>query len=81
LADVHYLTNVSILELDTLPDPLVGGSYIALELAQMYRRFGAEVTVVERGSRLASREDPCSWAPTTSGSAVTATDCCDVARR
>ncbi|ORB70325.1 FAD-containing oxidoreductase [Mycobacterium scrofulaceum] len=59
LADVDYLTNVSILELDTLPSHLVilGGSYIALEFAQMYRRFGARVTVVERGSRLASRED------------------------
>ena len=59
LADVDYLTNVSILELDTVPDHLVvvGGSYIALEFAQMYRRFGARVTVVERGSRLASRED------------------------
>ncbi|MEM6108558.1 FAD-containing oxidoreductase [Mycobacterium sp. 050272] len=59
LADVDYLTNVSILELDTLPTHLVivGGSYIALEFAQMYRRFGAAVTVVERGPRLAPRED------------------------
>ncbi|BCI87741.1 hypothetical protein NIIDMKKI_29470 [Mycobacterium kansasii] len=59
LSDVDYLTNVSILELDTLPQHLVivGGSYIALEFAQMYRRFGAQVTVVERGPRLASRED------------------------
>lgn len=59
LADIDYLTNVSILELDTLPTHLVilGGSYIALEFAQMYRRFGARVTVVERGPRLASRED------------------------
>jgi pyruvate/2-oxoglutarate dehydrogenase complex dihydrolipoamide dehydrogenase (E3) component len=59
LSDVEFLTNVSILELDTLPHQLViiGGSYIALEFAQMYRRFGAEVTVVERGPRLASRED------------------------
>jgi len=59
LDDVDFLTNVSILELDTVPDHLVvvGGSYIALEFAQMYRRFGAEVTVVERGPRLASRED------------------------
>ena len=42
-----------------LPEHLVivGGSYIALEFAQMYRRFGAEVTVVERGSRLTTRED------------------------
>ncbi|MGZ4578349.1 MAG: FAD-containing oxidoreductase [Mycobacterium sp.] len=59
LSDVEFLTNVSILELDTLPAHLVilGGSYIALEFAQMYRRFGARVTVIERGSRLASRED------------------------
>ncbi len=59
LDDVEYLTNVSILELDTLPHRLVivGGGYIALEFAQMYRRFGASVTVVERGPRLASRED------------------------
>ena len=59
LADIDYLTNVSILELDTVPEHLVvvGGSYIALEFAQMYRRFGARVTVVEKGARLASRED------------------------
>jgi pyruvate/2-oxoglutarate dehydrogenase complex dihydrolipoamide dehydrogenase (E3) component len=59
LADVDYLTNVSILELDSVPEHLVvvGGSYIALEFAQMYRRFGARVTVVEKGQRLASRED------------------------
>jgi pyruvate/2-oxoglutarate dehydrogenase complex dihydrolipoamide dehydrogenase (E3) component len=59
LADVEFLTNVSILELDTVPSHLVivGGSYIALEFAQMYRRFGAAVTVVERGQRLAFRED------------------------
>ncbi len=59
LSDVDFLTNVSILELDTVPAHLViiGGSYIALEFAQMYRRFGARVTVVERGPRLASRED------------------------
>jgi pyruvate/2-oxoglutarate dehydrogenase complex dihydrolipoamide dehydrogenase (E3) component len=59
LKDVDFLTNVSILELDTVPEHLViiGGSYIALEFAQMYRRFGARVTVVEKGPRLASRED------------------------
>jgi pyruvate/2-oxoglutarate dehydrogenase complex dihydrolipoamide dehydrogenase (E3) component len=56
---VKYLTNTTILELDALPRHLVivGGSYIGLEFAQMYRRFGAEVTVIERGSRLISRED------------------------
>ncbi|MFZ1177401.1 MAG: FAD-containing oxidoreductase [Mycobacterium sp.] len=59
LSDVDFLTNVSILEIDTVPTHLVivGGSYIALEFAQMYRRFGAQVTVMERGPRLASRED------------------------
>lgn len=60
LPDVDYMTNVGVLELDTVPEHLivVGGSYIGLEFAQMYRRFGAEVTVVERGPRLAGREDP-----------------------
>ena len=55
---VPYLTNTTVLELDTLPRHLiiVGGSYIALEFAQMFRRFGAEVTVLARG-KLASRED------------------------
>lgn len=59
LADIDYLTNVGILDLDVVPDHLViiGGSYIALEFAQMYRRFGAQVTVVEKGPRLTSRED------------------------
>ena len=58
--DISYLTSTSIIELDSLPRHLVvvGGSYIGLEFAQMYRRFGAEVTVIERGSKLASREDP-----------------------
>lgn len=57
--DIDYLTSTSIIALDTLPRHLVviGGSYIGLEFAQMYRRFGAEVTVVERGPKLASRED------------------------
>jgi pyruvate/2-oxoglutarate dehydrogenase complex dihydrolipoamide dehydrogenase (E3) component len=59
LSDVDYLTNVGILDLDVLPGHLViiGGSYIALEFAQMYRRFGARVSVVEKGPRLTSRED------------------------
>jgi pyruvate/2-oxoglutarate dehydrogenase complex dihydrolipoamide dehydrogenase (E3) component len=57
---IDYLTSSSILQLSTVPRHLlvIGGSYIALEFAQMYRRFGAEVTIVERGGRLASREDP-----------------------
>ncbi len=59
LDQVKTLNNVSILELDTLPRHLVivGGSYIGLEFAQMYRRFGAQVTVVEKASRLIQRED------------------------
>jgi pyruvate/2-oxoglutarate dehydrogenase complex dihydrolipoamide dehydrogenase (E3) component len=59
-ADVPYLTNTTILELDTVPRHLVviGGSYVGLEFAQMYRRFGAQVTVVERRPRLVDREDP-----------------------
>ncbi|VTU40021.1 FAD-containing oxidoreductase [Variovorax sp. PBL-E5] len=57
--DVAFLTNTSILELDRVPRHLVviGGSYIGLEFAQMYRRFGAEVTIVEKGPRLVARED------------------------
>lgn len=56
---VDYLTNTSILQLGALPRHLVvvGGSYIGLEFAQMYRRFGAKVTVVEKGPRLIARED------------------------
>lgn len=59
LAEVPYLTSTTIIELDVLPRHLavIGGSYIGLEFAQMYRRFGAEVTVIERGTKLASRED------------------------
>ncbi|MGJ4854692.1 FAD-containing oxidoreductase [Labrys sp. La1] len=60
LDGIDYLTNTSIVELATLPEHLIviGGSYIALEFAQMYRRFGSQVTVIERGPRLTSREDP-----------------------
>ena len=56
----NYLTNSSILKLTELPSHLVvvGGAAVGLEFAQMFRRFGAEVTVVERESRLFSREDP-----------------------
>jgi pyruvate/2-oxoglutarate dehydrogenase complex dihydrolipoamide dehydrogenase (E3) component len=56
---VPVLTNTGILQLTELPDHLVviGGSYIGLEFAQMFRRFGARVTVVEKGDRLVSRED------------------------
>jgi pyruvate/2-oxoglutarate dehydrogenase complex dihydrolipoamide dehydrogenase (E3) component len=56
---VPYLNNTSILELETLPKHLiiVGGSYIGLEFAQMYRRFGSTVTVIEMKPRLVWRED------------------------
>lgn len=57
--DVPFLTNTSLLQVDFLPRHLVvvGGSYIGLEFAQMFRRFGAQVTVVEQSERLISRED------------------------
>jgi pyruvate/2-oxoglutarate dehydrogenase complex dihydrolipoamide dehydrogenase (E3) component len=56
---VPTLDNVSIMELDRVPEHLVivGGSYIGLEFAQMMRRFGADVTVVERSAHLLPRED------------------------
>ncbi len=59
VGDVPYFTNSSLLETDILPDHLVviGGSYIGLEFAQIYRRFGSKVTVVEKGPRLVGRED------------------------
>ena len=57
--DVPVLTNSGILELDAVPEHLavVGGSYVGLEFAQMFRRFGSRVTVIERGDRLIARED------------------------
>jgi pyruvate/2-oxoglutarate dehydrogenase complex dihydrolipoamide dehydrogenase (E3) component len=57
--DVPFLTNSSMVDVDFLPEHLiiVGGSYIGLEFGQMYRRFGSEVTIVERGPRLIGRED------------------------
>ena len=57
---VTVLTNTSMMSLDVLPEHLivVGGSYIGLEFAQMYRRFGAQVTVLEVAERLIAREDP-----------------------
>jgi pyruvate/2-oxoglutarate dehydrogenase complex dihydrolipoamide dehydrogenase (E3) component len=58
--DVPFLDNSSILALEELPRHLVvvGGSYIGLEFGQIFRRFGAEVTIVEKGERLLGREDP-----------------------
>jgi pyruvate/2-oxoglutarate dehydrogenase complex dihydrolipoamide dehydrogenase (E3) component len=54
------LTNIELLELDRLPERLVvlGGGYVGLEFAQAYRRFGSQVTVVERGPQLLASEDP-----------------------
>jgi pyruvate/2-oxoglutarate dehydrogenase complex dihydrolipoamide dehydrogenase (E3) component len=60
LDQISYLTNVGMMAVEQVPEHLVivGGSYIGLEFAQMYRRFGAQVTVVEMGPRLIGREDP-----------------------
>jgi pyruvate/2-oxoglutarate dehydrogenase complex dihydrolipoamide dehydrogenase (E3) component len=60
LSDVPYLTSESIMDVDKLPAHLIvlGGSYIGLEFAQMYRRFGSQVIVIERADRLIAREDP-----------------------
>ncbi|RVC46591.1 FAD-containing oxidoreductase [Mesorhizobium sp. M4A.F.Ca.ET.090.04.2.1] len=57
--EVPYLTNSSMMDLDVLPRHLVvvGGSYISLEFAQMFRRFGSELTVIEKSPRLTGRED------------------------
>ena len=57
--EVPFLTNSSMMDIDFLPEHLVvvGGSYVGLEFAQMYRRFGSEVTIVEMGPRLIGRED------------------------
>jgi len=57
--EVPFLTNSSMMDIDFLPEHLVvvGGSYVGLEFAQMYRRFGSEVTVVEMGPFLIGRED------------------------
>jgi pyruvate/2-oxoglutarate dehydrogenase complex dihydrolipoamide dehydrogenase (E3) component len=57
--DVPFFNNSSMVDVDFLPEHLVivGGGYIGLEFAQMYRRFGSQVTLVEMGSRLIGRED------------------------
>jgi pyruvate/2-oxoglutarate dehydrogenase complex dihydrolipoamide dehydrogenase (E3) component len=59
LDQVDYFTNSSLLDVDYLPPHLVvlGGSYVGLEFAQVYRRFGSEVTVIELAPRLIARED------------------------
>jgi pyruvate/2-oxoglutarate dehydrogenase complex dihydrolipoamide dehydrogenase (E3) component len=60
LEAVPYLTNETVMELDQIPQHLLilGGSYIAVEFAQMFRRFGAEVTIVSNSPQLLPREDP-----------------------
>jgi pyruvate/2-oxoglutarate dehydrogenase complex dihydrolipoamide dehydrogenase (E3) component len=59
LADVPFLTSETVMDVPELPDHLIvlGGSYIGLEFAQAFRRFGSAVTVVERGARITPRED------------------------
>jgi len=59
LDEVPWLDSTSIMELGEVPGHLIvlGGGFVGLEFAQMFRRFGADVTIVERGLRLASRED------------------------
>ena len=59
LETVPYFTNSTLMEADTLPEHLliVGGSYIGLEFAQAYRRFGVRVSIIEMGDRLIGRED------------------------
>jgi pyruvate/2-oxoglutarate dehydrogenase complex dihydrolipoamide dehydrogenase (E3) component len=59
LDQISYLTNSSMMDIDFLPRHLIilGGSYVGLEFAQMYRRFGSEVTIIELAPRLIARED------------------------
>jgi pyruvate/2-oxoglutarate dehydrogenase complex dihydrolipoamide dehydrogenase (E3) component len=59
LSKIPYLTNSSILEIDFLPKNLivVGGGYVGLEFGQMFRRFGSDVIVLQRGASLLGRED------------------------
>ena len=59
LREVPYLTSTSIMELEETPEHLVilGGGYIGLEFAQMFRRFGSKVTILDRASRLVPKED------------------------
>ena len=59
LEQIEFFTNSTLLEVDFVPRHLIviGGSYVGLEFAQMFRRFGSEVTVIEMGPRLMRRED------------------------
>jgi pyruvate/2-oxoglutarate dehydrogenase complex dihydrolipoamide dehydrogenase (E3) component len=60
LTEAKPMTHVEALDLARLPEHLIvlGGGYVGLELSQAFRRFGSRVTVIERGSQIASREDP-----------------------
>jgi len=60
LSDVPYLDSTSVMELEAVPEHLVilGGSYIALEFGQMFRRFGSRVTIIEKSGHLLGHEDP-----------------------
>jgi pyruvate/2-oxoglutarate dehydrogenase complex dihydrolipoamide dehydrogenase (E3) component len=60
LAAARPMTHIEALELDRIPSHLaiLGGGYVALELGQAMRRFGSQVTIIQRGAQLASREDP-----------------------
>ena len=59
VANTPYLTNSTLLDLDILPRHLVivGGGYVGLEFGQIFRRFGSEVTIIEKASRLIAHED------------------------
>jgi pyruvate/2-oxoglutarate dehydrogenase complex dihydrolipoamide dehydrogenase (E3) component len=59
IKDIRYLTNSSMMDVDFLPRHLMilGGSYIGIEFGQMFRRFGSEVTIIEKGPRLVAHED------------------------
>ena len=60
LESVDYLTNETLLDLETLPSHLIvlGGGYVGLEFAQMFVRFGSRVTVIENAAQIVAREDP-----------------------
>ncbi len=60
LNDVPFLDSTSIMELDHVPEHLLvlGGGYVGLEFGQMFRRFGSQVTIVQSGGQLLTREDP-----------------------
>jgi len=60
IEDVYTLDSTSIMELDRVPEHLlvVGGGYVGLEFGQMFHRFGSQVTIIQRGAYLLTREDP-----------------------